>query len=189
MIARRIRQMWRQDRLQSQPPSQRLTEAEARRNHAFVLDDADHGEGWDPADQLDRVRRGVKPMATLIMREGRRVHIPELALRRAAKKLGLGLQVVRVHSQAVVGVVFQTGGVTLSDFYDPDATLALYSRAGVAQPSRALSFHVPLETFARRLALEEFDERVKYQLMGLCFGYPVAETLAYIRGLRGGLVH
>lgn len=184
MLARRIRQMWRLDQLQAERPSQRLTEAEARRNHAFVLDDAEHGEGWDPVDQLDRVRRGVKPMATLTMREGRKVHIPETALRRAAKKLGLGLQVVRVHAQLAVGVVFQGGGVTLSDFYDPDATLALYSRGGVALPSRALSFHVPLETFARRLALEEFDEGVKYQLMGLCFGYPVQETLAFIRGLR-----
>ena len=54
-----IKRMWREERLQREPPTQRLTPEDQAINQTFSLDDLENGR-WDPAELLDRVRRGVK---------------------------------------------------------------------------------------------------------------------------------
>lgn len=152
-------------------------------NLAFSLDDAEHGR-WDPVELLDRVRRGVKPMATLLVREGgsRQLHLCERVLRKTAGQMGLGFRLVQAGDGSLVAVVFQAG-LDLSRFYDVDATLAAYARADVPSPPRVLTFRMPLETFARRLVLEDFDARVRHQVLGLCYGYPVSDTIRLVNAL------
>ncbi len=54
-----IKRMWREERLQREPPTQSLTPEDQAINQTFSLDDLENGR-WDPAELLDRVRRGVK---------------------------------------------------------------------------------------------------------------------------------
>lgn len=180
-----IKRMWREDGARCEAPRGRLTEQDQRINVSFALEDPEHGR-YDPVELLDRVRRGVKPMGTLLVRRGRRdIHIHERVLRKAAAQLGLELRLVNAPHGVVWGVVFQ-GGMDLSRFYDPDAALAAYARAGIPLPPRVLTFQVPLETFARRLALEDFDAPVRFQVTGLCLGYPVEDTIRMVRALSRG---
>jgi hypothetical protein len=126
-------------------------------------------------------------MGTLLLRQGRVVHLSERVLRKAVGQLGLGLTVVRVTPELVVGVVFQ-GGVCLARFYEPETTRAAFARGGFPLEPPA-AFFLPLECYARNVALEAFGE-CTYHMLGLCLGYPVEETLALLRGLRmtGGRV-
>lgn len=176
-----IKRMWGEERLQREPPTRRLTPEDQAINQTFSLDDLENGR-WDPAELLDRVRRGVKPMATLVMRRGRVVHLAERVLRKAVGQLGLGLTVVRVTSELVVAVVYQ-GGLNLARFYDPDATRAAFERGGFPLKTRS-TFFLPLECFARDVALEAFSEDDKYHMLGLSLGYPLEDTLALLRGLH-----
>lgn len=176
-----IKRMWREERLQREPPLRPLTPEDLAVNQSFSLDDMENGR-WDPVELLDRVRRGVKPMATLVLRRGRTIHLAERALRQAVGQLGLGLSVVRVTPELTLGVVFQ-GGLRLASFYEPDATLAAFARGGFPLPSRSV-FFLPLECFARNVALEAFEPGEKYHMLGLSLGYPVEDTLAMLRGMQ-----
>jgi hypothetical protein len=177
--SKRIKRMWQEERARRVRPTRRLTDEDARDNHSFALADNEHSR-WDHVELLDRVRRGVKPMATLTLCQGKHIHLAERVLRRAAREMGLGCQAVQVAKGWVEGVVYQTEGVTLAHFYDTDEVARLYS--GVCLP-RTL-FDAPLESFARSLVREDFDPAVRFPLMGLCLGYPVQETLRYMKGLK-----
>ena len=180
-VANGLKRMWREERLQREPPTRRLTPEDLSVNQTFSLDDLEDGR-WDPLELLDRVRRGVKPMATLVLRQGRTTHLGERTLRKAVGQLGLGLSVVRVTPELVVGVVFQ-GGVCLARFFEPDATLAAFARGGFPLKCRSV-FFLPLESFARNVALEAFEAGEKYHLLGLSRGYPIDDTLALLRGMQ-----
>jgi hypothetical protein len=171
--------MWREEKLTCVPPRRVLTLEDAAENFRFVLDDADHGV-FDPAALLDRVRRGVKPMATILLREGGCVHLAERVLRKAAKVMLLGCAIVGVGT-ATWGVVYQPGvNVTLSLFYDVDETISFYrGRRGASKLSRVF-FRLPLETFVGNVAREDFAPEVRYPLLGMCLGYPLHETAALL---------
>lgn len=160
-----------------------LTDEDARENYSFMIADIEHGR-WDLPELVDRVRRGVKPMATILLRKGKHIHMTALVLRRAAVRMGLGCLVVTVSKGWVEGVVYQTGGVTLSHFFQPDEVVSLYARRlGVSLPRALLD--APLGSFAAGLAREDFDAVYRVPLMGLCLGYPLHETLQFMEGLRG----
>jgi hypothetical protein len=159
-----------------------LTDEDAWENYSFVLADIEHGR-WDLPELVDRVRRGVKPMATILLRKGRYVHLAERVLRRVAAHMGLGCVVVRVSDGWFEGVVYQTGGVTLSRFFQLDEVAALYAqRMGVTLPRLILD--APLGSLAIGLAREDFDAAYRVPLVGLCLGYPVQETLRYMAALK-----
>jgi hypothetical protein len=122
-------------------------------------------------------------MAAIVLRENKSFRNSERGIARAAREMGLSCQCVSIRSKVIsrrVAVVFQPL-TTLSKYYPPDETIAHYQAAGV-QLGKAL-FHTPLENFARELAQEDFHADIRLPMIGLCYGYPVQETLSAL-GLR-----
>lgn len=175
-----MKNMWAVDKLVIVRPHPRLTDADMAGNHAFAQDDWDDDHAG-PVELIDRVRKGVKPMATVLLRDGDVTRFSERVLDKACQEMGLSCQVVRVRSRAhkprLVAVVFQPMK-TLCKYYPPEETIARYQSAGVTL-CKSL-FHTPLENFARSLASEDFQADIRLPLVGLCFGYPVQETLCLL---------
>lgn len=174
----RLRRLWYKQPRSKIPMIERpfgfLTNADAEENYKFRLGDSEHGKD-DPLELLDRVRLGLKPMATIILRTGRRVYLGEPTLRKAAEAMGLCYKTVHVYdANRVDGVVFQPG-LTLGNFYPPEETTGRYQTVGVTLPSAL--FSMPLESFADSLAKEDFTDNIKLPLTGMCLGYPVSSTL------------
>ena len=175
--AERLRALWKEQKAMAVRVHPRLTPEDMAENFTYVLEDSQHGND-DPNELVDRVRRGVKPMATIVIREGTATLYHEPTLLRAAEEMGLSCQVVTIRSKIMsrrVAVVFQPLK-TLAKYYPPDETIARYQAAGV-RLGKAL-FHAPLETYAGKLVREEFEAGVRLPLVGMCFGYPVGETLS-----------
>lgn len=178
-FAKAMKRMWREHRLTCVPPTRVLTPDDMAVNFGFVLDDAEHGD-FDPATLLDRVRCGVKPMATILLREGGCIRLAERVLRKAATVMRLGFTVVAI-GRDVWGVVYQPGvDTTLARFYDIDATISFYRGVRGASKLSRIYFRLPLETFAVNVVREDFDPGVRYPLLGMCFGYPLHETSALL---------
>jgi hypothetical protein len=176
--AARLRRLWYKQPRSKIPTIERpfalLTTADAAENYKFRLADSEHGRD-DPLELIDRVRLGLKPMATIVLRAGRRVYLGEPTLRKAVEAMGLCYKTVHVYdANRVDGVVFQPG-LTLGNFYPAEETASRYQAAGVALPSGL--FSMPLESFADSLAKENFTDNIKLPLTGMCFGYPVPTTL------------
>lgn len=161
-------------------PRSRLTAQDALENYSFVLDDAEHGRD-DPAELMHRVRRGVKPMATFVIRRAGRTFSTLRAVRGAAVALGLDWHAFNTRGGRQEAVVFQKGA-KLSDFYDPDEVVARYQGAGVTLDPAV--FAVPLNSFARPLVHGDFAPELRLVITGLCLGYPIHETLECIRSER-----
>lgn len=181
--AERLRALWKVRKAMVVRVHPRLTPEDTAENFTYVLGDRQHGNN-DPTELVDRVRRGVKPMATIVIREGASLLYHEPTLLRAAEEMGLSCQVVSIRSPIMsrrVAVVFQPLK-TLSKYYPPDETIARYQAAGVVL-GREL-FFAPLENYARKLVHEDFEAGVRLPLVGMCFGYPVGETLSAL-GWRG----
>lgn len=162
------------------PPAALLTSDELEENYRFRLGDSEHGKN-DHVELVDRVRRGVKPMATMLLRCGKHIHLSPKTLKNAVDSMGLAFQIVHTKGSRVEAVVYQKG-LTLRHFYCPSDILARYKGAGVQL--REDLFDTPLEELAFSLAKEDFTPApIKYPLMGMCFGYPVCRTLELLRCL------
>jgi hypothetical protein len=162
------------------PPRGPLCQEDLDENYTFRLGEREH-ERDDPVELVDRVRRGVKPMATILLRCDRHIHLSTRCLKKVADMMGLCCQVVNPRENRTEGVVYQKG-LTLGDFYPKEEIIARYRGAGIHMPLALLE--TPLETFACSLSKEAFTPaHLKYPVMGLCFGYPVDSTLDLIRKL------
>lgn len=164
----------------AQIPETPLTSSDMLENFQFRLGDSEHGLD-DPVELVDRVRRGVKPMATILLKCGRHIHLGPTALRRVAEGMGLDCKIVNTKGCRVEGVVYHPR-LTLGHFYPVEETIARFMGAGVSL-SREI-FAVPLSSYANGLANENFTPlQTKYPLMGLCFGYPISSTIELIKSL------
>jgi hypothetical protein len=164
--------------VRARPPS-RLTAEDAEANYEFRSTDRS-----DPVELIQRVCNGVKPMATLLLRTGREIQIASKTLVDTCKALGLDHEAFFMHGGRREVAVFQVGA-TLSLYYDQEAVLAQYEEAGISLDPAI--FSTPIGRFARGVITEGFPEAVKFPIIGLCLGYPVAETIALIKLVRGGL--
>jgi len=133
-------------------------------------------KGW-AAMMVERVVRGVRPIASLPVRRGRRHILQKDPLIRVLDALSLGHHFVHVPCGGYDMLVFQRGA-TLAQFYDPVHAVALYRGAGFPLSPEAL--HQPLELLAGRLFNEDFGAEVQHPLLGLCFGHPLHEAVAHI---------
>lgn len=159
------------------PPTARLAPEDMEVNYTFrKLDGND-----DAATLIRRVCAGTKPMATILLRCPLRLHLPEKTLAEAANRLGLAQCALFTRKGRRMAVVYQPGAA-LAQYYDPDETIALYSRAGVTLDPEL--FRTPLAQFAKGVLLEEFPEPIKFPLLGMCLGYPARETIDMLRSLR-----
>jgi hypothetical protein len=157
--------------------AKRLTLEHTRENYDYRNQDGTS----DPVRLVDRVRRGVKPMATILVKRQREHFMTENSVTITAAKLGMKSSVFFTRGGRRDAVVFLEN-VTLGQFYDPEDTIARYKAIGVELEHDL--FNTPLENLARPLVQEDFPEHLKYPLMGMCFGYPVQETIDLIRGMR-----
>ena len=158
-----------------QPP-RRVSEEDARINYNY------RGLGMqDPVALVFRVCDGLKPMATILMRCPKRRHATDTAVAVATQRVGLGCQAYWTRTGRREAVIYQPQA-TLTDYYDPAAVIARYAEIGIALPQDL--FETPLMRFARGLANEQFPEPVRMPLIGLCFGYPLSETIDLIRAMR-----
>lgn len=172
-----LKAMWKDEKAMIIRPHPRLTPEDMAENFSYVLGDWYHGNN-DLVELVDRVRRGVKPMASIVLRENNTTYFSERPLEKAAREMGMSCQFVSIRSKIIsrrVGVVFQPL-TTLSKYYPPDETIARYQAVGVRLGKEL--FYTPLETFARGLAHEDFQADVKLPLVGMLYGYPVQETLS-----------
>jgi hypothetical protein len=133
-------------------------------------------KGW-AAMMVDRVVRGVRPIATLPVRRGRRHILQREPLERVLDALALGYCFARNPRGGYDMHVFQKGA-TLAQFYDAEHAVALYQGAGCQLTREALD--QPLEFLAGRLYSEDFGDEVQHPLLGLCFGHPVHEAVASV---------
>jgi hypothetical protein len=159
----------------AEPPS-RLTPEETRENYLYRLDDPTEGKCC-PVDLVQRVRMGVKPIATFLLRCQGKHQLTERALLGAVKAFGLKCLMFYVRGGKREAVVFQPSA-TLAHFYDPEDTIARYKAARVTLDREI--FDAPLESFARALVSGDLPPAVSLPVTGLCFGYPIEETLALL---------
>ena len=168
------------DELPQRVPPRRLSPQDLVDNYVFRLADEPYGLN-DPIVLFERVRTGAKPMATILLRTPRVHYVMEQTVELAAKASGLACKTFFTRSGRQEAVIFQASA-TLGDFFDPDETVARYAQAGVAVPRDI--FAVLLEHFAYHVISEEFPASVLYPMLGMCFGYPVGETIGLLQTLR-----
>jgi hypothetical protein len=161
-------------------PPGRLTPEETRLNYRFRDDDTDEGYD-DPVELVQRVRMGVKPMGTVVLRLLRDNRVTERTLGGAVKAFGLKYLVFFVKGGRKEAVVFQKDA-TLAHYYDPDEVVARYKAAGVTL-DREL-FDTPLEVFARPLVGGDLPTETRLPITGLCLGYPIEKTLELLLRLK-----
>lgn len=173
----RLRALWKDlpdDLVMRAKGPRRVTDADAEANYAFRATDR-----GDPIDIVQRVCGGGKPMGTLLLRAGREIRVAQSALNETCRALGLQ------HED-----FFQTGGrreaaiflpdATLGQYYDQAAVIARYREEAGVVLDPAL-FATPIHRFARGVVSGELPEAVKYPLLGLCLGYPIADTIALVK--------
>ena len=156
----------------------RLTHEDTQENYKHRDDDG----VVDPIALLDRIRRGVKPMGTLLIRRQREFFMTQTSVMTAASKMGMRSLFLFARGGRQEVIVYQEA-VTLGQFYDPEDTIARYRAVGV-ELSRDL-FDTALEVLARPLVKDDFPASLKYPLMGMCLGYPVQETIDFLKCTPG----
>jgi hypothetical protein len=180
--ASRLRCLWMHvppEALRKPLPARRLTDEDALLNFAHRSE-----KNPDAVELILRVCDGAKPMCTLFMRSAVINHLPETTVRNAVSALGLCFQAWFTLQGRREAVVFQEGA-TLAHYYDPDAVVARYaSEAGVALNPAV--FRAPLSSLARNVVREDFPEDVRLPMLGLCFGYPIHETIDLLSTLKAG---
>jgi hypothetical protein len=154
-------------------PPGRLTAEDARVNYFFRLDDTDDGYD-DPVELVQRIRMGVKPMGTVLLRTQKENRVTERALLGAAAAFGLKCPVFFVKGGRREAVVFQKGA-TLAHFYDASEVIARYKQVGVTLDREV--FDSPLEVFARPLVAGDIPASIRLPVTGLCLGYPIEKTI------------
>ena len=175
----RLRALWKDmpsDLVVRAGPPKCLTVEDTETNYEYRGTDR-----TDPVELLQRVCNGVKPMATMLLRAGREIRIACKTLVDTCKALGLEHEPFFMHGGRREAAVFQVGA-TLSQYYNQEAVLAQYKEAGIVLDPAI--FTTPISRFARGVITEELPEAMKYPVIGLCLGYPVAETIALMRLLR-----
>ena len=161
-------------------PAGPIPEDEAMENYLYRLGDEEHGKN-DPIDLILRVLQGVKPMASIMLKAGRNIRVSYRVTRKVALGLGLGVTILTNRWGILEAIIYQKG-VTLSTFYDPDTIIAKYAAMGIKIPPTF--FYVELGYHARELSNEDFEEYLKLPLIGLCYGYPLCETMDLIDRYR-----
>lgn len=153
-----------------------LTEEDMWANYGFK------GSGMqDPVALIYRVCTGVKPVATILMRCPKKIHATQKSVLVATQKVGLGCQTYFGRTGRREAVVCQPSA-TLAHYYDPDAVVARYGEAGITLPKDI--FSTPLRCYGRGLVNEQFPEDIRLPLIGLCFGYPINETIDMVRAVK-----
>lgn len=132
----------------------------------------------DALGVLHRVRRGLKPMGTVLVRRQREFFMTQTSVVMAAQRMGMRSQVVFARGGRLEVVVYQQA-VTLGQFYDPEDTIARYRAIGI-ELERDL-FDTALEVLARPLITGEFPAGLRLPLTGMCLGYPVQETIDLLK--------
>jgi len=161
-------------------PPDRLTPEDTRVNYFFRQDDTDDGYD-DPVELVQRVRMGVKPMGTTLLKTLKENRVTERSLKGAIEAFGLKCMVFFVKGGRREAVVFQKG-TTLAHFYDPEAVIARYKTVGVTIDREI--FDSPLEVFARPLVGGDIPAPVRLPITGLCLGYPIDKTIDLIIAQR-----
>lgn len=161
--------------VRAQPPKC-LTAEDVEANYEYRCTDR-----ADPVELLQRVCNGTKPMATMLLRTGREIRIASKTLVDTCKALGLDHEPFFMHGGRREAAIFQVGA-TLGQYYDQEAVLAQYKEAGIVLDPAI--FTTPIGRFARGVITEELPEAVKFPIIGLCLGYPVAETIALMQLVR-----
>jgi hypothetical protein len=159
--------------------ARRLIAQDTDENYHFRFADEPYGRN-DPVVLFDRVRTGVKPMATILLRVEGKHYMMEQTTVLTARAFGLRSQIFFTRAGRQEAVIYQ-GDTTLKDFYDPDETVALYKQAGFVLPRGV--FDVQLEQFAYAVVTEEMPAAARYPVLGMCLGYPVQETLGLLQSL------
>jgi hypothetical protein len=162
--------------------ARRLIAQDVDENYHFRFADEPYGRN-DPVVLFDRVRIGVKPMATILLRVEGKHYMMEQTTVLTARAFGLQCRIFFTRTGRQEAVIFQ-GNTTLAEFYDPDETMAVYQQAGVSLP-RGI-FDVQLENFAYAVVTEEMPMAARYPVLGMCLGYPVHETLGLLQSLAVG---
>jgi hypothetical protein len=160
---------------------QRLQVSDMNINYHFVNDDTNDMEDA-PAELLHRVRAGVKPMATLLLKHQNNIRLTARSVKGAADAFRLKCCFFYARGGRREAVVFQDGAV-LRDFYDPVEIIARYRTVGVELDP--VLFEVPIESFARAVVFGDMSPYLRLPLTGLCLGYPLDETIQCIRSERG----
>ena len=157
-----------------QKPDQpsKLKDEDLRENHLLRLEGHD-----DPVELVRRVRSGIKPMATILIRWQTELRVTERALIDSCKAFGLGCKIFFVRDGKRMAVVFQEKA-TLGHFYDQEDVIARYKTVGVDLHREI--FSTPVEVFARPLVAGDFPSDVALAMASLCQGHPIQETLEYI---------
>ena len=175
-VSTQLRALWKDlpnDMVVRAGPPKRLTSEDAEANYVFK--DTDR---TDAVELLQRVCRGVKPMATMLVRVGREIRVSTKTLVDTCKALGLEHDPFFMNGGRREAAVFLPGA-TLAMYYDQEAVLAQYGEAGIELDPAI--FSTPISRFTRGVITEEFPEAMKYPVIGLCLGYPVAETIDLMR--------
>ena len=161
-----------------EPPG-RLTAEDVRVNYFFRNDDTDDGYD-DPVELVQRIRMGVKPMGTVLLKTQKENRVTERSLIGAVQALNLKSMTFFVKGGRREAVVFQKG-VTLAHFYDPAEVIARYEAVGVALDREV--FDSPLEVFARPMLAGDIPAPIRFPVTGLCLGYPIEKTIDLIQKL------
>ena len=155
----------------------RLTSEDARVNYFFRNDDTDDGYD-DPVELVQRVRMGVKPMGTILLKSQKENRVTERSMTGAVKAMGLKHMTFVIKGGRREAVVFQQGA-TLAHFYDPAEVIARYKAVGVTLDHEV--FDSPLEVFARPMLAGDIPAPIRFPVTGLCLGYPIEKTIELIQ--------
>lgn len=179
-VSSHLRSLWKNlpdDMIPKAQPPRRLTQADLEENYEYKDLDCD----VQACKLILRVSAGVKPFATILLRCPYRVRLPFKTFVDAVHKLDLHQNVFYTRLGRRTAVVYQ-GLSTLGQYYDADEVIARYAAEGI-KLERSL-FELPLGRLVRNVAFEQFPEEINLPMLGLCFGYPVNETIDRIQTER-----
>jgi hypothetical protein len=148
----------------------RLTEDDAWDNYRFVVDDPKA----DPTELVHRVRKGLKPMGTLVIKNNEKIYLTVRSVRETAKALNMRHDILYTRGGRRE-VVWYLDKATLAHFYDPAEVIERYKAAGITLPRDV--FDSPLSAFARAVTTGEVANGLGPVIVGLCLGYPIQATL------------
>jgi len=160
-----------------QCPSQ-LSEVAMQENYRFHSG-ARQTRIREPAEVIERVLLGLKPMGVICMRKGSVHHVREKVLKGVLGKLGLECHVSKAPDGATEAFVFQPGA-TLSQFYDAREVVSEYTAAGVRLTEAPFNLTVGF-LVARFCDDRDFWGQNRPLLHGLLQGYPVLDTIRLCR--------
>lgn len=163
----------------------RLEEAVMQENYRFHSG-ARKTRIREPAEVIERVLLGLKPMGVICMRKGSVHQVREKVLMGVLAKLGLECHVSKAPDGATEAFLFQPG-TTLSQFYDAQEVVGEYSLAGVRLTEAPFNLSVGF-LVGRYCDDRDFWGENRPLLHGLLQGYPVLETIRLCRAVPSARV-